>query len=180
MTRMLTGKHLVTGLLCLALWGGSGESNATAADEPERDALPADTPTKAVTATSEVAAPTPASKATPRPKGAVVMREHLLRDPGMNNTVANIVLVPQGWTLEGGITRPSNQLYNMPVVTDVIISAPDGRAVHFFPSLNFEFNHRSRGQPMQPTLGGNLYLPLPESPGQWLMQMVQRLHLFFI
>ena len=84
------------------------------------------------------------------------------------------MLVPQGRTVKGGFTRPSSQLYNMPVVADVKISAPDGRAVHIFPSLNFESNHRSPGQPMQPTLGGNLYLPLPESPGQWLMQMVQR------
>lgn len=109
-----------------------------------------------------------------RPNGAVVMREHPLRDPGMNNAVATVVLVPDGWTLEGGLSRPSDRLYNMPVIADVKISAPDGRAVHFFPSLSFEFNQQSPGQPMQPTLGGNLYLPLPESPGQWLMQMAQR------
>lgn len=104
----------------------------------------------------------------------VVMREHTLHDPGMNNIVVSTVLVPEGWVLEGGVTRPSNQLYNMPVVSDVKISAPDGRAVHFFPSFSFEFNNASPGQVMQPTLGGNLYLQLPRSPGQWLMQMAQR------
>lgn len=108
-----------------------------------------------------------------RPANGVVMREHPLRDPGMNNVVASTVLVPEGWTLEGGLTRPSNQLYNMPVVADVKITAPDGRAVHFFPSLSFEFNHASGGQPMQVTLMGNLYMPLPESPGQWFMQMAR-------
>ncbi len=113
------------------------------------------------------------SKVAQRSSSALVMREHHLRDPGMNNTIASTVLVPDGWTLEGGLTRPSNQLYNMPVVSDVKISSPDGRAVHFFPSFSFEFNHASPGQPMQPTLGGNLYLALPESAGQWLMSMVR-------
>lgn len=104
---------------------------------------------------------------------ALVLREHHLRDPGMNNMVASTFLVPDGWTVEGGVTRSSNQLYNMPVLSDVKVAAEDGRAVHFFPSLSFEFNFASPGQPLQPTLGGNLYLPLPESPGQWLMQMAQ-------
>ncbi|MCB1887884.1 MAG: hypothetical protein KDH20_09780 [Rhodocyclaceae bacterium] len=108
-----------------------------------------------------------------RPAGGVVMREHPLRDPGMNNIVASVVLVPEGWQLEGGLSRPSNQLYNMPVLADVKITAPDGRAVHFFPSLSFEFNHASPGQALQPTLGGNLYLALPESPGRWFLQMAQ-------
>ncbi len=114
------------------------------------------------------------SASSTKPNNRVVMREHPLHDPGMNNIVASTVLVPEGWKLEGGIIRPSNQLYNMPVISDVTISAPDGRAVRFFPSLSFEFNHASPGQAMQPTPGGNLYLPLPESPGQWLMQMAQQ------
>jgi len=108
------------------------------------------------------------------PNNTVVMREHSIRDPGMNNIVASTVLVPEGWSLEGGITLLSTKLYNMPVFSDVKISAPDGRAVRFFPSLSFEFNHGSPGQAMQPTPGGSFYQPLPESPGQWLMQMAQR------
>ncbi len=43
----------------------------------------------------------------------VVMREHAVHDPGLNNIVASTVLVPEGWTLEGGITRTSSQLYNI-------------------------------------------------------------------
>ncbi len=104
---------------------------------------------------------------------SVVMRDHALRDPGMNNAVASVVLVPDGWTREGGLSRPSDQLYNMPVIADVKITAADGRAVHFFPSLSFEFNHRAPGQTLQPTLGGKLYLPLPASPGQWFLQMAR-------
>jgi len=153
MLMKLARRRLALGVICLTLLGCS-ETEATSS--------------------TRFAQPDEAKSSSSRPNNMVVMREHPLRDPGMNNIVASTVLVPEGWSLEGGITRQSSQLYNMPVVSDVTISAPDGRAVRFFPSFSFEFNHGSPGQEMQPTPGGSLYLPLPESPGQWLMQMVQR------
>ncbi|MBI1336011.1 MAG: hypothetical protein GC164_03510 [Phycisphaera sp.] len=106
--------------------------------------------------------------------GPVVMKEYPVTDPGMNNTVAYTLLVPKGWTVKGGLKRPVAQLYMMPVLNDVAISAPDGRQVHLFPSMSFEFNRQAPGQSLQPTLGGNLYLDMPQSPGRWLMEMAQR------
>lgn len=146
--------RLILGVICLALLGCDDAESTNS--------------TKL--AQSESAVINPSSS---KPSNRVVMREHPLRDPGMNNIVASTVLVPEGWVLEGGITRPALQLYNMPIASDVKISAPDGRAVRFFPSFSFEFNHAAPGQVMQPTAGGSLYLPLPESLGQWLMQMAQ-------
>lgn len=164
MTTAHMGRRLLPGMVCLVLLGCGADNEADAGGGAGIAAGG-----QGMAAAPQGAAPAGGA----RPAGAVVMREHPLRDPGMNNTVASIVLVPEGWSLEGGVSRPSNQLYNMPVIADVKISAPDGRAVHFFPSFSFEFNHQAPGRPMQPTLGGNLYLPLPNSPGQWLLEMAR-------
>ncbi len=107
------------------------------------------------------------------PSNAVVLREYQLTDPGMNNIVANTVLIPEGWTTEGGLQRLSNQLYSMAVIADFKVIAADGRQVRFYPSLIFEFNYDQPGQLMQPTLEGNIYLPLPDSPSRWVMNMAQ-------
>lgn len=119
------------------------------------------------------AGPTWAQEASSAPPVALaVFREHAITDPGMDHLVAATVLVPEGWKIEGGMTRNVPQLYSMPVAVDVKFTAPDGRRVRFFPSLSFEFG----GQPaaaFTPTLQGNLYLPLPESPGRWILEMAQ-------
>ncbi|MCK0165629.1 hypothetical protein [Marinobacter sp. S6332] len=146
----LAGTRLAVGVICLTLLGCSDAESTNSRGFA------------------------PSAEASSGPNNRVVMREHAIRDPEMNNMVASTVLVPEGWTLEGGITRMPSQLYNIPLISDVTISAPDGRAVRFFPSLSFEFSRLSQSQVMQPTPGGVFYLPLPESPGQWLMQMVQR------
>lgn len=105
------------------------------------------------------------------PSGATIFKEHQITDPGMNNIVASTVLVPEDWTVEGGLNRPSAQLYSIPVMVDIKFTAPDGRQAHFFPSLVFDFDHNQPGQVLQPTMQGNLYMPMPESPGAWLMEM---------
>lgn len=106
--------------------------------------------------------------------GGIVFREHPVTDPGMNNALIATLLIPEGWKVEGGATRPLDMLYNMPVLIDVAISAPDGRRAHFFPSLSFEFNHTSPAQNLTPLQSGNLYYPLPESAGQWITELSQR------
>lgn len=102
-----------------------------------------------------------------------VFKEHKLTDPGMNNVHSHTVLVPEEWKVEGGVIRPNIKLYNMPTMVDLKITAPDGRQAHIMPALSFEFNYQSPGQPGQPTLNGNIYMPLPESAGKWLLQMAQ-------
>ena len=60
------------------------------------------------------------------------------------------------------------------VLADVLVKAPDGRAVHFFPSLSFEFGGNVTGPILQPTLGGNFHHPLPSSVGSWIQSMAAR------
>lgn len=105
---------------------------------------------------------------------ATVFREHKITDPGMNNIVATTVLIPEGWDVEGGMTRPSPQFYNMPVMLDVRFTAPDGRQVRQYPTHRFEFNNQNPQELFSPTMGGNMYLPLYESPGAWLKDMIRR------
>ncbi len=112
-----------------------------------------------------------AGKLDAKTAGVVVMKEHRITDPGMNNMLISTLLIPEGWEKKGGATRPINQLFNMPVIIDFTVTAPDGRTARFFPSFSFEFNHRSPGQTLKPTQRGNLYFPLPDSPGQWISEM---------
>lgn len=106
--------------------------------------------------------------------GATVFREHRITDPGMNNIVATTVLVPEGWKVEGGMTRPAPQFFNMPVMLDVKFIAPDGRQVRQFPSFRFEFNYQNPQEMFSPTMNGNMYMPLYESAGAWLVDLVRR------
>jgi len=103
----------------------------------------------------------------------IVFREHKVTDPGMNNMVVSTLLVPEGWKVEGGVTRTGPALFNMPVMIQLGITAPDGRTASFMPSFSFEFNHQSQGQKLQPTQAGNLYYPLPESVGQWMLEITK-------
>ncbi|GEM_PF-2133316 len=105
--------------------------------------------------------------------GATIFKEHKLTDPGMNNIVASTFLVPEGWTAEGEMKRMPPSVYSIPVVADLKFTAPDGRQVHFSPSLTFDFDNAQPGQILQPTMKGNLYMPVPQSPGSWLMEMAQ-------
>lgn len=105
--------------------------------------------------------------------GQLVMVEHQITDPGMNNIVAATVLVPEGWSVEGGMTRPAPQFYSNPVLVDLAIEAPDGRGAHFFPSMSFEFNGMQQLPAFSPTQGGNFWHPVPDSVGQWILSLAQ-------
>jgi len=115
------------------------------------------------------------SASTPAP---TVFAQHHITDPEYNHMVAMTVLYPEAWKVEGGITRLPPAYYNVSLLTDIKFTAPDGRQAHFFPSMSFEFG----GQPMpgqpspqlfSPTANGNMYFPLPETPGRWLMQLAK-------
>lgn len=120
---------------------------------------------------------TPSTKSEVTPESVIVFRERTITDSGMNNTVVSTVLVPEGWTFTGGAIRTNVGLFNMPVLIDVAITAPDGRGIHFLPSLAFEFNLQQGqyGGPvakkLQPLQSGNFYYPLPESPGAWMIDV---------
>lgn len=99
---------------------------------------------------------------------ATVFREHVVTDPGMGNHPALTVLVPEGWEVEGGMSRPNPQLFSMPTLLDLKVRAPDGRQARFYPAFQFEYSSQQPRPPMTPTMGGRFYYPLPPSPGAWL------------
>jgi len=114
----------------------------------------------------------PGNSATPV-KSGTVFKEHQITDPGMNNIVATTVLVPEGWQVEGGMTRPAPQFFNMPVMLDIKFTAPDGRQVRQFPTYRFEYNYQRPQEHFSPTMSGNMYLPLFESMGSWMLEMIR-------
>ena len=97
---------------------------------------------------------------------------HEVTDPGMG-IVAYSAFYPEGWEVEGGLTRPADELWFNPVIVDVVFTAPDGRQLHFYPSMWFEYSHDARDQgakPLDPVNGG-FYFPLPESPSSFVEEM---------
>lgn len=102
----------------------------------------------------------------------VVLLEHELTDPGMQGAVAVRLLVPDGWSLEGGLQRPPPAAYRNPVLADVRVEAPDGRGVHFFPNLSFEEQPSQPQPPFSATPGGNFYQAMPRSIADWFMERV--------
>ena len=123
-------------------------------------------------------APDPSSAArlargsTPRPQeSGQVFREHVVRDSG-RNLPAHKLLVPQGWTVEGEITRAPQAVHRVPYIGDVRIEAPDGRFVRFYPFFEFGWSDQVNGQPMQP-YDGRYYLRQPRTLGEFFLQMVR-------
>lgn len=132
------------------------------------------------TATQAPAKPAPEPAPTPNPASAntpTVFVQHKITDSKYNNMVATTVLYPENWKVDGGITRLPDAYYSVAFLADIKFTAPDGRAVHFFPTLSFEFGGQGQGQSPQlfsPTGDGNMYYPLPESPGQWIMDLAKQ------
>ena len=105
-----------------------------------------------------------------------VFRKHEVTDPKYG-IVASSMLYPETWKADGGITRGSDQLWFNPIFLDLKFVAPDGRRLHFFPAMSFEFSAQAMqqgAQPFQIALNGNIYHPLPESPGKWIMGMIRQ------
>ena len=116
------------------------------------------------------------NKTDPQPNGSqpTIFRAYQLKDPGMNNITASTILYPEGWEVEGGLVRTGPRYFNVPFIVDLKFTAPDGRQAHFMPSMSFEFDHNNPGQEFTPTNGGSFYLPLPESPGKFIMDMAAK------
>ncbi|MEM6853900.1 MAG: hypothetical protein AAF593_05775 [Planctomycetota bacterium] len=120
---------------------------------------------------------TPAANTPPNANAntPTVFKKHQVTDPGLNGMVVNTVLVPEDWKVEGGLTRTANQFWYVPFLIDVKYTAPDGRQLHFLPSLSFEFTAQAvqqGAQKFQP-INGSLFYPLPETPGSWMMEMAR-------
>ena len=109
--------------------------------------------------------------------GTTTYRQHRVIDKqGFEQPmVAATVLVPTDWNVEGGLEWLP-QLTNMSIAFDLKLTAPDGRQARFLPSFSFEFGNAQQNQQFQkmtPTGNGNLFFPIPETPGAWVADMVR-------
>lgn len=162
---------------------------APAASAPATNAPPTAAPTATSTPISGAAEPASASKSESEGKatsegggasgnsgnsggggGPIAFRAHAIQDQtGMH---AASILVPRGWDIQANVIRQPPHLPRTFAMTDILVSAPDGREFHLYPSFSFVYSNTMQAQPLQPVDGG-LFLPPPESIGQWLLQMYQ-------
>lgn len=104
-------------------------------------------------------------------KKPTVFRQHTVPLPGEGITGFTL-LVPEGWKVEGGMQRTPPELRNMFTLTDLLVEAPDGRSIHFYPAISYRYSDYTQAQPMQP-VDGTFFLAPPESIGQWILYMAQ-------
>ncbi|MCM8539593.1 MAG: hypothetical protein NE328_04910 [Lentisphaeraceae bacterium] len=103
---------------------------------------------------------------------AVEFSEETIRDEGRQNFPAYTILVPKGWELKGFVKAPNPSLFNIPHFSDIIIKAPDGRFVHYYPFMEFGYNDQAKGVPMKQAFDGRFYMRMPKSLGQFWTYLV--------
>tara|TARA_R110002126_G_scaffold16625_2_gene66303 strand:- start:4559 stop:5758 length:1200 start_codon:yes stop_codon:yes gene_type:complete len=104
------------------------------------------------------------------PQESMHLGKHTLRDPGNQNMESHTVLVPEGWTLEGGVTwTPENAIAYVHV--DATVAGPDGHAVEYHPNGSYTYFETSLQFP-QPEIGatveGKTFLSPSETPREYV------------
>lgn len=124
--------------------------------------------TIAAVANAQMRADLPPASSTPTaaeaPAGAVLMEARILTDPARNNMPAFRLMVPKGWTVDGGVTAVPPAYSMIPYLSDVTVRAPDGRGVRFY-GIN-EFGYADGvSQPLFSPHQGRPFFPLQPSLG---------------
>lgn len=99
-------------------------------------------------------------------------KQHALVDRGRGGFPAYHFLAPKGWTFEGELKSAGQAYSKLPYIGDAIVTAPDGRFVHFFPFMTFGYNDQVSGTLLQP-FDGRLYARLPETLGQFMIGLAR-------
>jgi hypothetical protein len=109
----------------------------------------------------------------PDPSGgdAVLLEEHVVRDPGRGNMPAIRLLVPEDWTLEGQIA-PAPAYGAIPYLSDITVEAPDKRGVRFWGINEFGYADGVRLRPLTP-YHERPFMPIPSSLGEFWTTMFQ-------
>ena len=160
LTRSLALLQLVT---TLALVGCSAETQELADASAAADSLAEAAPVAAQTAD-----PDTIGSASP----AVVFEEHEIADPARGGMTAYRFLVPQGWTVEGGVLAVPPAYGMLPYLADVTMRAPDGRGARFMGMLEFGYADGVNLPPFTP-YQGRPFLPIPESLGEHWVRMFE-------
>lgn len=106
----------------------------------------------------------------------VVMKLHTFTDPKSGNMPSHQILVPEGWTAEGGAFWADPQHFFKWLPSQSIrLTAPDGRMVYYEPSLwATKFIPSAQAAQLNVPLpaegapsGGLLTMTMPQSPEEW-------------
>jgi len=110
-----------------------------------------------------------------------VLRHHEMRDVQANNMISHTILVPAGWTLEGGAWYPNLQLrlFRMNPSREVKVTSPEGVEIRISPNVQAVDYFPEPGSPMQrPQEGtvddGLMVLYLPTSLDAWKTFLLNR------
>lgn len=106
----------------------------------------------------------------------VVLKPHVTKDPGSGNMDSHVVLVPAGWTVEGGAWWPPAQLFKILPSQDIKVTGPDGTQVHigasiaavdFRPSA-YTVQQLGISRPQEGSVdSGSLVLYMPDNLPEW-------------
>ncbi|QDU85403.1 hypothetical protein Pla163_25320 [Planctomycetes bacterium Pla163] len=100
------------------------------------------------------------------------MEEHRVTDPARRNMVAYRLLVPDDWTLEGGVTAVGPAFHMIPTISDVTVRAPDGRGVRFWGMLEYGWADGLYGELGMPH-EGRPFVPIPRTLGEHWQRMFE-------
>jgi hypothetical protein len=108
--------------------------------------------------------------AAPAAEGAVLLTPALVRDPARNDMPAYRLMVPEGWTVSGGVTAPQPAYSMIPYFSDVTVEGPDGRGARFYGVT--EFGYADGVQlPLFTPYQGRPFFPLQPSLGAFWQQV---------
>ncbi len=100
------------------------------------------------------------------PAGSVVMKYHTIQDPALSNIDSHTLLVPEGWTVEGGpMWTPA---FGFIFCSNAIsVAAPDGRQLRVLPSIPFTYWEAQPQTQQLPEVGQlageKIFMPPPQS-----------------
>jgi hypothetical protein len=103
---------------------------------------------------------------------AVVMRQMEIPDPVRGNMPAYRLLVPKGWTVEGGVNAVPPGYHMIPYLSDITVKSPDKRGVRFWGINEFGFADGVQLQPFTP-YQGRPFMPPQQSLGDFWQLVFQ-------
>jgi hypothetical protein len=104
--------------------------------------------------------------------GAVLMKPVTVPDPARSNMPAYRLLVPDGWTVEGGVSAVPSGYHMIPYLSDVTIQSPDKRGVRFWGINEFGYADGISLNPFTPYMG-RPFMPPQQSLGDFWRLLFQ-------
>jgi len=106
------------------------------------------------------------------PSNAVELEQVEIKDPTRRNMAAYRLLIPKGWTFEGGMTPVAPDYYVIPYFSQVTVRSPDGRGAVFWGPIEFGYGGGADFPPFTP-FDGRPFLQIPASLGDYWIQLAE-------